>query len=103
MSFSYSQIYEDTKVAVAAVCMLQRKEVTLVKWGISTSNSEFSENKSVVRHMKLQTQRCHPSSSTYIPKHVQQVDAGKDSRYRAVKEAKNCHNGCNKSDSTTHI
>jgi hypothetical protein len=59
MSFSYSQIYEDTKVAVAAVCMLQRKEVTLVKWGISTSNSEFSENKSVARHMKLQTQRCH--------------------------------------------
>jgi hypothetical protein len=42
MSFSYSQIYEDTKVAVAAVYMLQRKEkVTLVKWGISTSNSEF--------------------------------------------------------------
>jgi hypothetical protein len=59
MSFSYSQIYEDTKVAVAAVCMLQRKEVTLVKWGISTSISEFSENKSVARHMKLQTQRCH--------------------------------------------
>jgi hypothetical protein len=59
MSFSYSQIYEDTKVAVAAVCMLQRKEVTLVKWGISISNSEFSENKSVARHMKLQTQRCH--------------------------------------------
>jgi hypothetical protein len=28
------------------------------------------------------------SSSNYIPKHVQQVDAGKDSRYRAVKEAK---------------
>lgn len=60
MSFSYSQIYEDTKVAVAAVCMLQRKEeVTLVKWGISTSNSEFYKNKSVARHMKLQTQRCH--------------------------------------------
>jgi hypothetical protein len=60
MSFSYSQIYEDTKVPVAAVCMLQRKEeVTLVKWGISTSNPEFSENKSVARHMKLQTQRCH--------------------------------------------
>jgi hypothetical protein len=56
MSFSYSQIYEDTKVAVAAVCMLQRKEeVTLVKWGISTSNSEFYKNKSVARHMKLQT------------------------------------------------
>jgi hypothetical protein len=42
-------------------------------------------------------------SSTYIPKHVQQVDVGKDSTYRAVKEAKNCHNGCNNSDSTTHI
>jgi hypothetical protein len=55
-----SQIYEDTKVAVAAVCMHQRKEeVTLVKWGISTSNSEFSENKSVARHVKLQTQRYH--------------------------------------------
>jgi hypothetical protein len=102
MSFCYSQIYEDTKVEVAAVCMLQRnEEVTLVKWGISTSNSEFSENKSVARHMKLQTQRS--PSSTYIPKHVQQVDAGKDSRYRAVKEAKNCHYGCNNSDSTTHI
>jgi hypothetical protein len=43
------------------------------------------------------------SSSTYIPKHVLQVDAGKDSKYRAVKEAKNCHDDCSNSDSTTHI
>jgi hypothetical protein len=52
-------------VAVAAVCMLQRKEVTLVKWGISASNSKFSENKSVARHMKLQTQRCHHLLTTF--------------------------------------
>ncbi len=102
MSFSYSQIYEDTKVAVAAVYMLQRKEkVTLVKWGISTSNSEFWKQKCCQAYEAPDTEMS--SSSTYIPKHVLQVDAGKDSKYRAVKEAKNCHDDCSNSDSTTHI